>query len=157
MVAGSIEHVFELPSWVGSQEPVEAELLLSWCGREGVEVLTDGGLPGGLWGVWDPGQRVIWLSPALRVGSNGWLATLAHETFHVAAGHEGHQRAGVEARIDEVVAARLVDGGAYAFWEREYGGHVGGIADALEMPVWVVEAYQRHLAHTSRSVSACRC
>lgn len=70
------------------------------------------------------------------------LPTLAHETVHVHNLHTGPQPASVERQIDRLVANTLIDPAEYALWEREYDGHPGGIARALNLPIWVVEAFQ---------------
>ncbi|MBB5846151.1 hypothetical protein F4555_000947 [Mobiluncus mulieris] len=49
--------------------------------------------------------------------------------------------------INQAVAYALINQDEYAFWEREYGGHAGGIAKALGQPMWLVEAFQ----HTYRT------
>lgn len=54
----------------------------------------------------------------------------------------------VEAWIDEQVALTLNDPVEYAFWESEYGWSTGGVAHAMELPRWVVEAYRRVLTRT---------
>ena len=73
---------------------------------------------------------------------------LAHETFHAAARHDGHQSPAIEARIDEAVAAAIIDPADYKFWETQYGWSTGGIAAALNQPRWIIEAYRRKLAKT---------
>lgn len=119
---------------------------------------SDARLPGGAWGLWEPECATIWVDARLEAHTPTYVATLAHETIHAASGHAGHQPDGVEDRIDEVVAACMVDPDEYAYWESEYGCHAGGIAAAMGLPRGVVAAYRRHLARTTRPRSrAGRC
>ncbi|QOX82009.1 hypothetical protein H8R18_01140 [Nanchangia anserum] len=108
------------------------------------------GRVGRYWGSWEAETATIWLHDGLDVDSPAFLATLAHETVHVASGHDGHQAPGIEARVNELVAVALVDRERYAFWEAEYGGHIGGIADGLDLPYWVIAAFRGFLARTYR-------
>ena len=81
-----------------------------------------------------------------RIPAAWVLPVLAHETFHAAARHDGHQSPPVEARIDEAVAQAIINPSDYEFWESQYGWSTGGIAAALNLPRWVIEAYRRKLA-----------
>lgn len=51
----------------------------------------------------------------------------------------------MECKIDQAVAVALIDLDQYRYWEQELGGHSGGIAKALEQPLWLVEGFQRTL------------
>lgn len=97
----------------------------------------------GDWGYTDFEAREVGLRRGLLQRQR--LPTLLHEAFHVYYQHQGHQELRVEKRINEDVALILVDAAEYAFWERQLGGCVGGIASALDQPVWIIEAYQRAL------------
>lgn len=100
-------------------------------------------LPGTLNAAYSLPRQTVYIArnlPAAHVP-----AVLAHETFHVAAAHDGHQTARVENRIDEAVAEVLIDPAAYTYWETQYGWSTGGIAAALEQPRWLVSAYRRLL------------
>ena len=87
--------------------------------------------------------RVIGIHPDLLERQK--LPVLLHEAIHHWCAHEGHQDAATERRIDERVAELLVDPVEYAEAEERFGWSTGGIAHALEVPRWVVEAYRRVL------------
>jgi hypothetical protein len=105
-------------------------------------------LPAGLEGVWDPSQKTIWLKKGLPVAS--MACTLAHELEHARRGDAGRQDEYVESFIDEKVALRFVDSEAYAKLETAYGCEPGVIAEELDLPRWVIEAWQRLLNRTER-------
>ena len=63
-------------------------------------------------------------------------------------GDEGPLPRSVEARIDAVVARRLVTVEDYAAAELEVGCRVGALAAELEVPTWVIEALRRTLRTT---------
>ena len=73
------------------------------------------------------------------------VPTLMHEMEHARRGDEGPQPRSVEARIDAVVARRLVTVEDYAAAELLVGCRVGALAAELEVPTWVIEAWQRTL------------
>ena len=90
---------------------------------------------------WDPTTGTIWIDAGL--GERAAAAALAHELEHVRRGDAGPQRLGVERLIDEHVARRFVDPGRYARAEGLVGPDPALIADELDLPPWVVEAWQR--------------
>ena len=95
----------------------------------------------GAHGHWDHRTRTIWIDCTY---SEAWCApTLAHELEHVRRGDSGPQRLGVERLIDEHVARRFIDPGRYARAESLVGPDPDLIADELDLPPWVVEAWQR--------------
>lgn len=104
-----------------------------------------------IWAPLPPGRRGAWhhatRTVILRPGMSDTLAvpTLMHELEHARRGDEGPQPRSVEARIDAVVARRLVTVEDYAAAEREVGCRVGALAVALEVPAWVIEAWRRTL------------
>lgn len=106
-------------------------------------------LPAGLEGVWDPSQKTIWLKKRLPVAS--MACTLAHELEHARRGDTGRQDEYVESFIDEKVALRFVDSEAYARLEEVYGCEPGVIAEELDLPRWVIEAWQRLLNRAERA------
>lgn len=117
--------------------------LLAELHQEGITVI-EAELPDGMWGAYNKAAGIVWLHEGMPAM---WrVATLCHELEHVKARHDGHQPQAVEDRIDELVAVSLVRPEEYAFWESELGWSTGGIASALELPRWVVEAYRRRLA-----------
>lgn len=105
-------------------------------------------LPAGLEGVWDPNQKTIWLKKGLPMAS--MACTLAHELEHARRGDIGRQDEYVESFIDEKVALRFVDSEAYARLEEVYGCEPGVIAEELDLPRWVIEAWQRLLNRAER-------
>ena len=120
------------------------ESLLHTLDGEGVRVVeTRSGMSGDRAGWYCRQSRTIGLHPDLLDRQR--LPVLLHEWFHHLRGDDGPQSAAVEALIDERVAEVLVDASEYAFWEAQYGWHTGGIAHALGLPRWVVQAYRRHL------------
>jgi hypothetical protein len=70
---------------------------------------------------------------------------LAHELIHARRGDNGPQPPAVEEWIDERVATMYVDLQAYAQAERIYGPAPGILAGELDLPQWVIEAWQRRL------------
>ncbi|MDP9833034.1 ImmA/IrrE family metallo-endopeptidase [Trueperella abortisuis] len=118
----------------------EEELILA-CARVGVHVVF---VPFPLAGAYyhDQGLIVIDSRPSAAVQR----AALAHEYVHATLGHDGPQEAHTEARVDRRAACLLVSPAEYVLAERLYGCDVGAIAEELELPVWVVAAYQTWLA-----------
>mgnify|MGYP007060836564 CR=1 FL=1 len=106
--------------------------------------MREANLPEGQWGAYVQRTGTVWLQAGMTRSQR--VATLLHELLHVLAGHDGHQDEATERRIDEDVARVLVDAIDYSWAESQVGCHVGGLAALLEVPTWVVEAYQRALA-----------
>lgn len=100
-------------------------------------------LPGRWTGAYDLRGGVIYLRHGLTVPQR--LATLAHELRHHELGHDGHQAAAVEARINEDVARALISPTEYALAEQLHEGRAGAIALELDLPRWVVSAYRAPL------------
>lgn len=133
------------PDW-WEESPPSLESLTAWCDKHQVDLFMDVEMPGDWQGIYIDDLRAIYIN---RRTPSAWVVpVLAHETFHAAARHDGHQAAPVEARIDEAVAQAIIDPAEYRFWESQYGWSTGGIASALNLPRWVVEAYRRKLAKT---------
>ena len=101
------------------------------------------------WGRYYRERRLIVLQTGMTAGQR--LATLTHEALHHWAGHDGHQDARTEARINRQVALQLVSSPAYIAAEHMHPGSVAGIAWELDLPVWVVESYQSSI--TSRAAT----
>lgn len=95
------------------------------------------------WGLYLRSERLIVLRAGMSQGQR--LAALTHESLHFWAGHDGHQSPAVEERVNLQVAQRLIATPAYIAAERMHPGSVAGIAWELDLPVWVVEAYQDSL------------
>lgn len=121
------------------------EALTAWLAGEGFTVVSFMG-DGALWGYTSLEHREVGLWEGLRQFQVE--PTLLHECLHVHRGDHGHQAQAVEDRIDEQVARLLVDPREYALAEERYGWHTGGIAVALDLPRWVIQAYRRHLQST---------
>lgn len=116
--------------------------LLADCDRWRLTVAL-AALPRTVRGAYHHATRTI----VLRAGMPEWMAvpTLMHEMEHARRGDEGPQPRSVEARIDAVVARRLVTVEDYAAAELLVGCRVGALAAELEVPTWVIEAWQRTL------------
>lgn len=95
------------------------------------------------WGLYVRHERLIVLQAGMTQGQR--LATLTHEALHHWAGHDGHQSPAVESQINRQVALRLISAPAYIAAERLHPGSVAGIAFELDLPVWVIEAFQASL------------
>lgn len=126
------------PAWLlpGLTEPV----LHYWLETNNISVGEDP-LRIGLHAAYDWKHNHILLSPKLPQAHR--FATLTHEAVHIYNEHYENQPLSVERFIDQAVAHALIDFDEYRFWEAELGGHAGGIAKALEQPLWLVEAFQR--------------
>lgn len=111
----------------------------------GVEVVYTR-LPGKLRGLYDHEVKRIYVES--RLSNMNTAATLAHEYVHAQHGHDGHQGSSVECRVDEKAAMLLVSPALYAQAERLHGCHPGALSRELELPRWVVEAWQRVLARS---------
>lgn len=105
-------------------------------------------LPAGVEGVWDLDQHTIWLKKGLPKPSGA--CTLAHELEHARRGDVGHQDECVEEFINEKVALKFVDALTYMRLEKIYGCEPGMIAEELDLPRWVIEAWQRLLNRAER-------
>lgn len=92
-------------------------------------------------GCWDPAAETIWIDTSL--GERAAAAVLAHELEHVRRGDAGPQLLEVEKMIDERVSRRFIDPGQYARAESLTGPAPALIAEELDLPTWVVEAWQR--------------
>ena len=108
---------------------------------EGILVI-ERGIPE--WGRYYRERHLIVLRSGMKAGQR--LAALTHEALHHWAGHDGHQDARTEARINRQVAQQLITPPAYMAAEFLHPGSVAGIAFELDLPVWVVEAYRADLA-----------
>lgn len=97
-------------------------------------------LPDGRLGAYHHATRTIWLSHQLS--DTHAVAVLMHEMEHARRGDDGHQSPQVEARINQAVAAQLIDPGAYLHALRATGGDAYALAEELGVPVWVVAAYR---------------
>lgn len=95
-------------------------------------------------GVWVPARHSVWIDS--RLCDDDAAPVLSHELHHVRRGDMSCDPSGATDRlIDERVAREFIDPKAYARAERVRGPAAGCIADELNLPVWLVEAYQRSL------------
>ncbi len=85
-------------------------------------------------------ERIIVISPSLTTAHT--VGTLAHELVHALHGHDGPQPRSIEMRVDRLAARMLVVSSEYEEAERLYGPHAGAIAKELDLPRWVVRAWQ---------------
>ena len=122
---------------------VSEQALLDRISGEGLTV-SEAQLPDQYWGYYDKEQHLIVLQQGMTEPQR--IATLLHEYAHHLRGDAGHQPQAVEDRIDEEVARVLVSAEEYRFWESQFDGSVAGIAYGLEVPRFIVEAYQRTLS-----------
>lgn len=90
---------------------------------------------------WSAPHRSIWLRPDLT-GSEA-RSLLAHELGHAYYGDSGPQPPRIERRAWRYAALLLINGDDYAAAEREHGPHAGALADALDVTVEVVQAFQK--------------
>lgn len=116
------------------------EDLISACEALGVHVLFT---PLGVEGLYIDELGLILVDSRRPVSSQ--RATLAHEYVHATLGHDGPQEAHIEARVDRQAARLLVSPTEYVMAERLYGANVAAIADELNLPTWIVAAYQEDL------------
>ena len=124
---------------------ITEEALTSWLESEGFTIVEFSGVDD--WGYTSISRREVGLSVDLLTHQR--VPVLLHECLHVHYGHVGEQDQATEERIDEEVARLLVDPAEYAFWEGQYGWNTGGIASALGLPRWVIQAYRRRLARNA--------
>lgn len=123
---------------------ITEETLVERFASEGITVIETVQGMGDTWWSWYSKPRLlVGLSPTLLTRQR--TPALLHEWFHHVRGDDGHQTAGVEARINEQVAQTLLTEQVYASAETLCGPSVAGLAQALEVPIWVVQAYQRVL------------
>lgn len=116
-----------------------------WLSAQGVTLIeTVDGMWGDRVGWYDHARGIVAVHPHLLARQR--VPVLLHECEHVRRQDQGHQCQAVEDEIDETVAMMLVNPAEYAFWEDQLGWRTGGIAAALDLPRWVIEAYRRHLA-----------
>lgn len=129
------------PPWLTPS--LTQDTLYSWLHANQITVTDDPHIPN-LHAVWDWNHKTILLSP--RLPKSHRYATLTHEAVHIYNQHTRPQPQCVEQLIDQAVANAIIDFDLYRYWEGELGGHPGGIAKALEQPLWLITAYQ----HTAR-------
>lgn len=136
------------PAWL--QPGLTQKQIQTWLTQQGIRI-TDSLLVPACHAVYDWRNQSILISPL--VPQTHRLAVLTHEVLHVYNQHHTPQPPSVEQQINQAVAYALINQDEYAFWEREYGGHAGGIAKALGQPLWLVEAFQRTYRNSSWRVS----
>lgn len=80
-------------------------------------------------------------------------ATLAHELIHVLRKDDGPQPPHIEALVDRAAARLLISPIEYQIAERIVGCVPGALAEELDVPVWVIHAWQD--AYVCESVNPC--
>ncbi len=110
-------------------------------------------------GYYQHSQRRITINS--RLSTIQTVGVLAHELIHALHAHDGPQPPNIEARVDRLAARLLISPKEYAQAERLCGPHAGAIARELELPRWVVQAWQdqaypmRAASSASRSSEEC--
>lgn len=110
-------------------------------------------------GFYEHAQRRITINS--RLSTVQTVGVLAHELIHALHAHDGPQTEAIEARVDKLAARLLISPAEYAQAERLCGPHAGAIARELELPRWVVQAWQeqaypmRDANSASRSSEEC--
>lgn len=105
--------------------------------------IVDGKPDNGDWATYNHDSRAILIDPVLT--GNQRLATLLHELEHAKAEHDGHQNARIEAAINEKVARRLITFHDYQRAEKLYPADMQAMATELDVPVFILTAYQTYL------------
>lgn len=98
-------------------------------------------------GTWSERHRCIWLDPALT--DREARSVLAHELGHAHYGDRGPQPPHIEARAWRWAADLLITRAEYALAEHIHGQDTAAIADALDVTLEVVDAYQTTLRRTA--------
>ena len=91
-------------------------------------------------GLWEPSRLRIWVDN--RLCDRHAAPVLVHEMFHAHRGDAACQPSATEAAINERVAHLYVDADLYAWAERIRGPYPGAIADELDLPQWIIEAWR---------------
>lgn len=110
-------------------------------------------------GFYEHAERRITINS--RLSTVQTVGVLAHELIHALHAHDGPQTEAVENRVDRFAARLLISPKEYAQAERLCGPHAGAIARELELPRWVVQAWQdqaypmREASSASRSSEEC--
>lgn len=125
---------------VNLHETDRLNALLAVGVREGVNVCFASNLHER--GAYVHNTRTIYINA--RMSERHRYATLAHELIHARLNHDGPQPESVEQRVNELAALMIVDVDEYRQAEAVCGGHAGSIAAELDLPVWVIQAWQTH-------------
>lgn len=96
---------------------------------------------------WSARHQAVWLNPSLT--DREARSLLAHELGHAHYGDVGPQPAHVEQRAWRWAADTLVSRAEYALAERIHGQDTAAIADALDVTVEIIDAYQTTLRRTA--------
>ena len=126
---------------VNLHETDRLNALLAVAVREGVNVRFASNLHER--GAYVHATRTIYINA--RMSERHQYATLAHELIHARLNHDGPQLESVEQRVNELAALMIVDVNEYRQAETVCGGHAGSIAAELDLPVWVIQAWQTHV------------
>lgn len=97
-------------------------------------------------GLWVPASRTIWVDS--RLPDHHAAPTLAHELIHARRGDsECATDTLAEQMIDQRVARRWINRDVYAVLEDMYAGDAWSIASELDLPRWLVVAFQDYLGN----------
>jgi hypothetical protein len=97
-------------------------------------------------GLWVPASRTIWVDS--RLLDHHAAPTLAHELIHARRGDgECGPASSAERYIDQRVARRWINRDVYAVLEDMYAGDAWSIASELDLPRWLVVAFQDYLGN----------
>lgn len=131
---------------------MDLDQLLTQCRKRRLHVSF---LPFPIPGAYYLPERLIIIDS--RLSEQEQLATLAHEYIHACFWHDGHQSPEIEAAVNRRAAQLLVSPIEYVLAEKVYGGNVFLIAEELNLPAWVIRAYQETLLagfHASAAMRA---
>lgn len=126
--------------------------LLTQCHQRHIHVAF---LPFHISGAYYLPERLIVIDS--RLSEREQLAVLAHEYVHACFWHDGHQSPEIEAAVNRRAAQLLVSPIEYVLAEKVYGGNVFLIAEELNLPTWIIQAYQETLLagfHASAAMRA---
>lgn len=98
-------------------------------------------------GAWSAARRTIWIDS--RLSDAHAAPVLAHELIHARRGDDCAQDDAAEQLIDERVAQAFIEPKQFAAAERIHGEDSWAIAEELDLPAWVIEAYRRLLARVA--------
>lgn len=98
-------------------------------------------------GAWSAARRIIWIDS--RLSDAHAAPVLAHELIHARRGDDCVQDDAAEQLIDERVAQAFIMPEQFAAAERIHGDDSWAIAEELDLPAWVIDAYRRFLARVA--------
>lgn len=115
--------------------------LIAQIEQTGINVVF---LPFPLPGIYYHRERLVVIDSRARACEQ--RATLTHELVHVLRKDNGPQPPHIEALVDRTAARLLISPVEYALAERLVGCEAGALAEELDVPVWVIHAWQTSYA-----------